>query len=126
MSTAGSNYLATVAETVTGTDAPSAIANLLAAIAEISTASDSVNGGRGFFVTVTETAAGTATQAVSVAFSGTVQELVSGLDAYSNVKTVNARPDGIQLTVSIGQALVWGTIPTGQTPPAPDWTDIPT
>jgi len=125
-STAGSNYLATVAETVTGTDAPSAIANLLAAIAEISTASDSVNGGRGFFVTVTETAAGTATQAVSVAFSGTVQELVSGLDAYSNVKTVNARPDGIQLTVSIGQALVWGTIPTGQTPPAPDWTDIPT
>ena len=125
-STAGSNYLVTVAESATGTDEPSAIADLLAAIAEISTASDSVNGGRVYEMTVTETAAGTATQTVATTFVGTVAELVSGLDAYSNTKTVNARPDGIQLTVSIGQALVWGTIPTGQTPPAPDWTDIPT
>ena len=125
-STAGSNYLVTVEETVYAYDAPSAIANLLAAIAEISTASDSVNGGRLYQVSVTETAAGTATQTVATTFVGTVAELVSGLDAYSNTKTVNARPDGIQLTVSIGQALVWGTIPTGQTPPAPDWTDIPT
>ena len=56
----------------------------------------------------------------------TVAELASGLDAYGKVKDANVYPAGIQLTVYVGQVLVWGTIPTGQTPPAPDWTEIPT
>jgi len=121
-----STYLATRNETATGTDAPSAVADLLAAIAEISTASDSVNGGRVYQVAITETATGTATQVATFTTSASVAEIASALDAYSSLKILNVYPDGRPLTVSIGQALVWGTIPTGQTPPAPDWTDIPT
>ena len=144
--TAPSNFLATQAETATGTDTQtvigtmrasiselatatdtsSAIANLLAAIAEISTASDAVNAGRGFFVTVTESAVGSHTQSATARFNGSIQELASGLDAYGRVKDANVYPAGIQLNVYVGQVLVWGTIPTGQTPPAPDWTEIPT
>jgi len=144
--TAPSNLLATQAETATGTDtqtvigtmrasiselatatdAPSAIANLLAAIAEISTATDAVAGGTLFQVTITESAVGSHTQSATARFNGSIQELASGLDAYAKVKDANVYPAGIQLNVYVGQVLVWGTIPTGQTPPAPDWTEIPT
>jgi hypothetical protein len=143
---AASNLLATQAETATGTDtqtaigtmrasmselatatdAPSAIANLLAAIAEISTASDAVNAGRSFFVTVTESAVGSHTQSTTARFSGSIQELASGLDAYGKLKIANVYPAGLQLTVSVGNVLVWGTIPTDQTPPDPNWQNIPT
>jgi len=144
--TAPSNLLATQAETATGTDtqtvigtmrasiselatatdAPSAIANLLAAIAEISTATDAVAGGTSFQVTITESAVGSHTQSATARFNGSIQELASGLDAYAKVKDANVYPAGIQLNVYVGQVLVWGTIPTEQTPPAPDWTEIPT
>lgn len=121
-----SNYLAAQAESVTATDAPSAIATLLAAIEEISTATDAVDGGRVYEVTVEESVSGTVTQSAVATFRGSIEELASGLDAYGKTKIANVYPAGIQLTVSIGQVLVWGPIPTGQTPPAPDWTDIPT
>ena len=124
--TAIGTMLASISDSATATDAPSAIANLLAAIAEISTASDAVNAGRGFFVTVTESAVGSHTQTATARFNGSIQELASGLDAYGRVKDANVYPAGIQLNVYVGQVLVWGTIPTGQTPPAPDWTEIPT
>jgi len=123
---APSNFLASQAESATAADAPSATANLLATLAEASTASDEVNGSRGFFVTITESATGSNTQSTTVLFVSSIQELASGLDAYGKVKDANVYPNGVQLTVSIGQVLVWGTIPTDQTPPAPDWTDIPT
>jgi hypothetical protein len=144
---AASNFVATQAETATGTDTPaaapstffasraesasatdasSAIANLLAAIAEISTASDAVVGGTSFQVTITESAVGSHTQSATARFNGSIQELASGLDAYGKLKIANVYPAGIQLNVYVGQVLVWGTIPTGQTPPAPDWTEIPT
>ena len=123
---APSTFFASRSESATATDAPSAIANLLAAIAEISTASDAVAGGTLFQVTITESATGTATQAATANFRGSIAELASGLDAYGKVKDANVYPAGIQLTVYVGQVLVWGTIPTGQTPPAPDWTEIPT
>jgi len=117
---------ASVTESITATDTPSATANLLAALAEASTASDSVNASRGFFVTITESATGADTVSTTVRFVGSIQELASGLDAYGKVKDANVYPNGVQLTISIGQVLVWGTIPTDQTPPAPNWTDIPT
>jgi hypothetical protein len=146
VATAPSNFLATQAETATGTDtqtaigamlasiselatatdAPSAIANLLAAIAEISTANDEVNGGRVFPVSITESAAGTDTQTTTANFRGSIAELASGLDAYTNLKSLNVYPAGLQLTVSVGNVLVWGTIPTDQTPPDPNWQNIPT
>jgi len=144
--TAPSNLLATQAETATGTDtqtvigtmrasiselatatdAPSAIANLLAAIAEISTATDAVAGGTLFQVTITESAVGSHTQSATARFNGSIQELASGLDAYAKVKDANVYPAGIQLNVYVGNVLVWGTIPTDQTPPDPNWQNIPT
>ena len=117
---------ASVTESTTATDTPSARANLLAALAEASTASDAPNAGRGFFLTVQELAAGADIVSTTVRFVGSIQELANALDNYSVVKDANVYPNGIQLTVSIGQVLVWGTIPTDQTPPAPNWTDIPT
>ena len=144
--TAPSNFLATQAETATGTDtqtaigtmlasisdsatatdAPSAIANLLAAIAEIATGADSSDRGLLVSVSVSESAVGSHTQSATARFNGSIQELASGLDAYDKLKIANVYPAGIQLTVYVGQVLVWGPIPTGQTPPAPDWTEIPT
>jgi hypothetical protein len=117
---------ASISELATATDTSSAIANLLAAIAEISTATDAVAGGTSFQVTITESAVGSHTQSATARFNGSIQELASGLDAYGRVKDANVYPAGIQLNVYVGQVLVWGTIPTGQTPPAPDWTEIPT
>jgi hypothetical protein len=55
-----------------------------------------------------------------------IQELASGLDAYDKLKIANVYPAGLQLTVSVGNVLVWGTIPTDQTPPDPNWQNIPT
>lgn len=125
-SAAPSIFLASQAESAIATDAPSAIANLLAAIAEISTASDEVNGGRVFPVSITESAAGTDTQTATAIFRGSIAELASGLDAYGKLKIANVYPAGLQLTVSVGNVLVWGTIPTDQTPPDPNWQNIPT
>jgi len=124
--TAVGTMLASISELATATDAPSATANLLAALTEAATGADESNASRGFFVNITESAVGSNTQSVTVKFVSSIQELASGLDAYGKVKDANVYPAGIQLTVSIGQTLVWSTIPTEQPPPAPDWTDIPT
>lgn len=123
---AASTLNASLSESATASDAQSAISNVLAAISEIATGSDSQN--RGLLVTaaVTETATGTAVATATTFVNATVAELASGLDAYSKLKEANVYPAGIQLNVYVGQVLVWGTIPTDQTPPAPDWTDIPT
>ena len=123
---APSNFLASQVESATATDAPTATAILLAAITEAATGADEPNAGRGFFLTVEESAVGTDTVSTTVRFVGSIQELASGLDAYNKLKIANVYPNGVQLTVSIGQVLVWGTIPTEQTPPDPNWTDIPT
>jgi hypothetical protein len=44
----------------------------------------------------------------------------------NTLKIANVYPAGLQLTVSVGNVLVWGTIPTDQTPPDPNWQNIPT
>jgi len=125
-STAGSNYLVTVQEEATSSDEPSASAVLYAAIEEESTGEDEVNGGRGFTVAITEAATGTSAQSTSVIYPVSVAEAATAIDAYAKLKTLNVYPQGFQLNVYVGQVLVWGTIPTPQTPPDPDWTDIPT
>ena len=123
---APSTFNAALSESATATDAQSAIANMLAAIAETATGSDTNAGGLLVLVSVSDSATGNAVASAITTVNATVAELASGLDANSALKTVNAYPSGIQLTVYVGQVLVWGPIPTGQTPPAPDWTDIPT
>jgi hypothetical protein len=125
-STAGSNYLVTVAETATATSAQSAIATLYAAVEELATGEDEVDGGRGFTVAITESATGADVNAAGTTFPVSVQEAASVIDAVSVLKTANVYPQGLQLNVYVGQVLVWGTIPTEQPPPDPDWTDIPT
>jgi len=123
---APSTFLASQAETATATDAPSAIANLLAAIAEIATGSDTNAGGLLILVSVAESATGNAVATATTSVRASVAELASGLDAYAKVKDANVYPAGLQLTVSVGNVLVWGTIPTDQTPPDPNWQNIPT
>lgn len=123
---APSNFLASQLESATATDAPSAIANLLAAIAEIATGSDTNAGGLLVSVSVLESATGNAVATATTSVKATVAELASGFDAYGKTKIANVYPAGLQLTVSVGNVLVWGTIPTDQTPPDPNWQNIPT
>lgn len=125
-STAGSNYLVTVAETATATSAQSKTAQLLAALAESAVGTDAINGGRGFTVAITESATGTAVNAAGRTFSLSITEAASVIDAYAVLKTANVYPAGLQLNVYAGNVLVWGTIPTDQTPPDPNWQNIPT
>jgi len=125
-STAGSNYLVTVAETATANNAQSAVAEFYAAIAETATGTDEVNGGRVYVVEITEAATGTAVNTAGTTFPVSLQEAASAIDAYAKLKTLNVYPEGLQLNVYAGNVLVWGTIPTDQTPPDPDWQNIPT
>jgi len=125
-STAGSNYLVTVVETVTATDASSAIATLYAAVAEASTGEDVVNGGRVFVMAIEESATGSDEFSAGVIFPVSIQEAASVIDEYLVLKTLNVYPQGLQLQIYVGNVLVWGTIPTDQTPPDPNWQNIPT
>ncbi len=121
-----STVLASISETATATDAQLAITTVLAAIAETAAGSDTNAGGLLILVSVSESATGTALATASTSVNATVAELARGLDANSVLKILNVYPAGLQLTVSVGNVLVWGTIPTDQTPPDPNWQNIPT
>jgi hypothetical protein len=121
-----STVLASISETATATDAQLAITTVLAAIAETAAGSDTNAGGLLVSVSVSESATGTALITASTSVNATVAELASGLDANSVLKILNVYPAGLQLTVSVGNVLVWGTISTDQTPPDPNWQNIPT
>ena len=121
-----STVLASISETATATDAQLAITTVLAAIAETAAGSDTNAGGLLILVSVSESATGTALATASTSVNATVAELARGLDANSVLKILNVYPAGLQLTVSVGNVLVWGTISTDQTPPDPNWQNIPT
>lgn len=121
-----STVLASISETATATDAQLAITTVLAAIAETAAGSDTNAGGLLILVSVSESATGTALATASTSVNATIAELARGLDANSVLKILNVYPAGLQLTVSVGNVLVWGTIPTDQTPPDPNWQNIPT
>jgi len=121
-----STVLASISETATATAAQSAITTVLAVIAETATGADSSTRGILVTVAITETATGNAVATARTSVNATVAELASGLDAYGKAKIANVYPAGLQLTVSVGNVLVWGTIPTDQTPPDPNWQNIPT
>lgn len=121
-----STVLASISETARAIDAQLAITTVLAAIAEIATGSDSSNRGLLLSVSVSETATGNALATATTSVSASLSELAGGLDAYGRLKIANVYPAGLQLTISVGNVLVWGTIPTDQTPPDPNWQNIPT
>jgi len=123
---AASTLNASLTESAIASDAQSAIATMFAAIAEIATGSDQSDRGLLVTVSVSESATGNATATAVRSFNVSVVELASGLDAYGKLKIANVYPTGLQLTVSVGNVLVWGTIPTDQTPPDPNWQVIPT
>ena len=131
--TARSSVRAAQAETATASDAPTARTNVLAAIAELAAALATPSATKVIAVAVSETASGTASQSVQVAFVGTVAEAANALASTNAVATVNGRPDGIQLYVLIGNALVWGSIDDNQNPnwqniddtQSPGWTNLP-
>ena len=120
--TAIGTFLSSQAESSNATAAQTASSNVLAALAETATGSDSMNRGLLVSVAIAESATGTATQILQVTFSGSIAEAVSALSSLGVVKDKNVYPTGVQLTISIGGALVWGTIDTGQ---SPNWTQIP-
>jgi hypothetical protein len=97
-----------------------------AALAEVANALDTPDAGRGFFVSVAETATGSNSQSVIVTFTANASEIATASDALTVLKTLNVRPTGIQLYVYIGDVLVWEPIDTDQTPPDPNWQEIPT
>lgn len=121
-----STVLASIAEIATATDAQSVITTVLAAIAEIATGSDTNAGGLLITVAISESATGTDVVSTTTSVNASIAELASGLDASSVLKILNVYPAGLQLTVSVGNVLVWGTVPTDQTPPDPNWQNIPT
>jgi hypothetical protein len=114
------------AEIVRATDLPSAISTVYAAITEIANVLDGVVGSRAVYVSVAESATGSNTQSVIVTFTANASEIATGNDALTVLKTLNVRPTGIQLYVYIGNVLVWEPIDTDQTPPDPNWQNIPT
>jgi len=114
------------AEIATATDLPSAISTVYAALAEVAAALDTPDAGRGFYVAVAESATGSNTQSVIATFTANASEIATASDALTVLKTLNVRPTGIQLYVYIGDVLVWEPIDTDQTPPDPNWQEIPT
>ena len=122
-----------VAESSAATASFSATKTVLAAISELVAALAVQDGGRIFAVAVSESAAGAATQTIQVAFTGTVSELAAATASTSASATINARPDGVQLYVRIGDTLVWAVIDDTQTPnwqnindtQSPGWKNLP-
>ena len=105
---------------------------------------DRITVSAGFFVAVNEGATASNSQTVQVQFLGSITEFATAVDNLNVLKTVNARPDGIQLIVSIGDVLVWAVIDDSQNanwqninsaqsagwvlisnPSTPGWNDLP-
>jgi hypothetical protein len=65
--------------------------------------------------------------------NASIAEAVSALSTLGVVKTANVYPTGVQLTISIGGALVWAVIDDSQNPnwqnindvQSPGWTQLP-
>jgi len=114
-------FLAARSESATATDAQSVIGTFAAAQAETATGDDDMTRGLLVFVAIAESATGAATQVSQVIFTGTVAEAVSALSSLGVIKTANVYPTGVQLTISIGGALVWAVIDDSQTP---NWQNI--
>ena len=92
-----------------------------------------MNRGLLILVAIAESAAGTASQVSQVVFNGSIAEAVSALSTLGVVKDKNVYPTGVQLTISIGGALVWAVIDDSQNPnwqnindvQSPGWTQLP-
>ena len=119
--TAIGTFLAAQAESTTGTAAQTAVGTFLASQAEAATGAEETNRGLLISVAIAESATGTAAQVAQVNFTGTVAEAVSALSTLGVIKTANVYPTGVQLTISIGGALVWAVIDDSQTP---NWQNI--
>ena len=114
-------FLAAQAESTTGTSAQTAVGTFLAAQVEAATGSEDMTRGLLISVAIAESATGTATQVAQVNFTGTMAEAVSALSTLGVIKTANVYPTGVQLTISIGGALVWAVIDDNQNP---NWQNI--
>jgi hypothetical protein len=119
--TAIGTFLASRAESALAADAQSVIGTFAAAQAEAATGNDDMTRSLLISVAIAESATGTATQVAQVIFTGTVAEAVSALSTLGVIKTANVYPTGVQLTISIGGALVWAVIDDSQNP---NWQNI--
>ena len=102
-------------------------------ISESASASETFSASKGTAVAITEAATASNSQTVQVQFLGNISELVSAADNLVVLKTLNVRPDGIQLIVSINNVLVWAVIDDSQNAnwqnindaQNPGWTNLP-
>jgi hypothetical protein len=114
--------LASMSESASADDFAAASGNVFAAISEAATGADSSNRGLLVFVAVQESAGASATFAVERFAAATVAEAVSALNTLGVIKTLNVRPNGVQLTINIGTTLIWVEVNDTQ---APNWVNIP-
>jgi hypothetical protein len=119
--TAIGTFLASRAESASAADAQSAVGTFLAAQAEAATGDDDMTRGLLISVAIAESATGTATQVAQISVNASIAEAVSALSTLGVIKTANVYPTGVQLTISIGGALVWAVIDDSQNP---NWQNI--
>jgi hypothetical protein len=113
-------------------------------LSESATISNTITASAGYFTAISEGATASNAQTVQVQFLGNISELVSAADSLIVLKTLNVRPNGIQLIVSINDVLVWAVIDDSQNanwqninnaqgvnwvlisnPSTPGWNDLP-
>jgi hypothetical protein len=119
--TAIGTFLASRAESALAADAQSVIGTFAAAQAEAATGNDDMTRSLLISVAIAESATGTATQVVQINVNASIAEAVSALSTLGVIKTANVYPTGVQLTISIGGALVWAVIDDSQNP---NWQNI--
>lgn len=144
---------AVIDESVDGLDTYTNVATLLGAVAEnissafgfataasvlysaISAAASglaSVSTNTSLAVAISEGASAASTQTVQVVFVGTLAGAANAASTLGVLRAANVYPDGTQLYVRVGGALVWGMIDDTQTPnwqnitntQTPSWADV--
>jgi hypothetical protein len=137
------NFVATAAEVSTGADTPSTIGTFLATSIEAAAGADTfsavgtypgsiVEASSGvvttdsaylYSVNIAEAGAGAATVTTTMVAPVVVQEAANMADLLSGVANIRANVTGVQLTVNIGNSLVWVNVDDTQDP---GWTPVPT
>lgn len=137
------SFVATAAEVSTGADTPSAIGTFLVTAIEASAGADTfsavgtypgsiveaasgaaaTDGAYLYSVDIVEASAGAATVTTIMEAPVVIQEAANMADALSGVANIHANVTGVQLTVNIGNALIWVPIDDTQDP---GWTPIGT
>lgn len=117
----GATYALDVSESAVANNAQSALVDYVSTTEESAAGSDSFSAGVAFVGTIEESATAAALTSVIAVLGAMIEERATAYDDVSAVKEVNARPDGIQLYVNIGNVLIWAVIDDSQ---SANWQNI--